>query len=74
MATASQVTPADHTAPWFAVSADDAVKRLDSDGANGLRAAEASRRLAQYGPNRLPEGKRTGPFQRFLSQFNNILV
>ena len=27
-----------------------------------------------YGPNRLPEGKKRGPFMRFLAQFNNILV
>src|SRR5262249_14763147 len=40
----------------------------------GLDAGEASRRLQKYGPNRLPEGKKRGPFMRFLSQFNNILV
>ncbi len=36
--------------------------------------AKPRRRLAKYGPNRLPEGKTRGPFVRFLSQFNNILV
>src|SRR5262249_46061325 len=56
------------------MSAVDAVKRLDSDGANGLSVAEASLRFKQYGPNRLPEGKKSGPLQQFLSQFNNILV
>src|SRR5262249_33276839 len=40
----------------------------------GLHAAEASRRLSQYGPNRLPEGKQRGPLMRFLAQLNNILV
>ena len=74
MATASQDRSADNTVPWFAMSAVDAVKRLDSDGANGLSVAEASLRFKQYGPNRLPEGKKSGPLQRFLSQFNNILV
>jgi H+-transporting ATPase len=33
---------------------------------NGLSAAEAARRLAQYGPNALPE-ERINPFRRFLS-------
>ena len=31
-------------------------------------------RLKTYGPNRLPQGKKRGPFLRFLSQFNNILI
>jgi magnesium-transporting ATPase (P-type) len=74
MAAASQVTSEGNAVSWFAISADDAVKRLASNGANGLSVAEASLRLQQHGPNRLPEGKKTGPFQRFLSQFNNILV
>ena len=42
--------------------------------AKGLDAAEAATRLQKYGPNRLPEGKKRGPFMRFLAQFNNILV
>ena len=59
---------------WHAVSADEVVERLHTDPATGLEAAEASRRLSQYGPNRLPEGKQRGPMMRFLSQLNNILV
>jgi magnesium-transporting ATPase (P-type) len=43
-------------------------------GENGLAAAESSTRLQNYGPNRLPEGKKRGPLMRFLAQFNNILV
>ena len=30
--------------------------------------------MQKYGPNRLPEGKKRGPFMRFLAQLNNILV
>src|SRR5262249_37206204 len=59
---------------WHAVAADDVVRRLDTNTGRGLDAAEASRRLAKYGPNRLPEGKKQGPLMRFLLQFNNILV
>jgi Cation transporter/ATPase, N-terminus len=29
-----------------------------------------SRRLSQYGPNRLPEGKQRGPLMRFLAQLH----
>jgi magnesium-transporting ATPase (P-type) len=61
-------------AAWHAISADEVVKRLATNRQKGLDAAEASTRLQKYGPNRLPEGKKRGPFMRFLAQFNNILV
>lgn len=59
---------------WHAVPADEVIGRLKTDLANGLDAGEASRRISQYGPNRLPEGKKRGPVVRFFSQLNNILV
>ena len=62
------------SAAWHAVSSAEVVKRLATNGEKGLDAAEASTRLHKYGPNRLPEGKKRGPFMRFLAQFNNILV
>src|SRR5215831_10698573 len=59
---------------WHAVPADQVISRLKTDPAAGLDANEASQRLAQYGPNRLPEGKQRGPLMRFVAQLNNILV
>src|SRR5215475_7664486 len=59
---------------WHAVSVEEVVKRLATDGLKGLDPADAAARLQKYGPNRLPEGKRRGPLRRFLAQFNNILV
>src|SRR5271166_4484404 len=59
---------------WHAMNAEDAVLRLGANAETGLDAAEAARRLAKFGPNRLPEGKKQGPLIRFLGQFNNILV
>jgi magnesium-transporting ATPase (P-type) len=73
MSTAANANPADEVA-WHAISVDEAAKRLTTDIGTGLEAAEAAKRLQEYGPNRLPEGKKWGPFMRFLSQFNNILV
>jgi magnesium-transporting ATPase (P-type) len=73
----SATANADSTADgitWHAVAVDDVVKRLATDIGKGLAANEAATRLQKYGPNRLPEGKKRGPFMRFLSQFNNILV
>jgi calcium-translocating P-type ATPase len=42
--------------------------------ATGLTSAEAARRLAAHGPNRLPEAQTRGPLRRFLAQFNNVLI
>jgi magnesium-transporting ATPase (P-type) len=59
---------------WHAARADEVVKGLATNVENGLDADEASIRLDKHGPNRLPEGKKRGPFARFLAQLNNILV
>jgi len=40
----------------------------------GLTAHEAARRLAENGPNRLPEVRARGPILRFLMQFHNVLI
>jgi len=59
---------------WHAISVDEVMGRLATDGAKGLNPADAAARLQQYGPNRLPEGKRRGPLARLLAQFNNVLI
>jgi magnesium-transporting ATPase (P-type) len=74
MSTAANPSTASEVAAWHAISADEVLKRLATDAGKGLDAAEATTRLQKYGPNRLPEGKKRGPFMRFLSQFNNVLV
>ncbi|MCA0250466.1 MAG: HAD-IC family P-type ATPase, partial [Proteobacteria bacterium] len=43
-------------------------------GPEGLNRSEAARRLAEHGPNRLPEVQGRGPFLRFLMQFHNVLI
>jgi calcium-translocating P-type ATPase len=59
---------------WHAMETGAALTRLESDAARGLSPEEAARRLAAYGPNRLPEAAKRGPLMRFLQQFDNILV
>jgi calcium-translocating P-type ATPase len=41
---------------------------------DGLTSPEAARRLAEHGPNRLPEVQGRGPVVRFLRQFHNVLI
>ena len=71
---AADANTAGQTSLWHAMSVDEAVKRLATHREKGLDATEAAARLKKYGANRLPAGKKRGPFMRFLAQFNNILV
>ena len=74
MGLATNANTGSGAAAWHAISAGEVVKRLATNGEKGLDAGEASTRLRKYGLNRLPEGKKRGPFMRFLAQFNNVLV
>jgi magnesium-transporting ATPase (P-type) len=59
---------------WYVLAADAVLKRLETNPKDGLGAEAATRRLREYGPNRLPGGKKQSQLTRFLLQFNNILV
>ena len=74
MDAASKVKSASDVSIWHAMTADEVIKRLNTNAKNGLDEGEVASRLQKYGFNRLPEGTKRGPFMRFLSQFNNILV
>src|SRR6516164_10600797 len=66
--------PTSDVPAWHSIACDEVLRMLDTNPQKGLDTSEVSQRLSKYGPNRLPEGKKQGPFMRFLSQFNNILV
>src|SRR5215831_18264072 len=74
MSTTVNTNTVSDVAAWHAMSQAEVVKRLVTDSEKGLNLSEASGRLRKYGPNRLPEGRKRGPFRRFFAQFNNILV
>ena len=74
MSTTVNTNTVSNVAPWHAMSQAEVVKRLATNSERGLDLSDASARLQKYGPNRLPEGRKRGPFARFFAQFNNILV
>jgi len=45
---------------------DEVAKRLGHQRRQGTRRRRSANRLRKYGPNRLPEAKKRGPFVRFL--------
>jgi len=60
-------------AEWHASEADAALEGLKT-GREGLSESEAARRLAEHGPNRLPQTARRSVLMRFLLQFKNLLI
>jgi len=74
MATQDAVTDTGGATPWHALAGEEVMQRLGTGVDRGLDADEAKDRRQQFGPNRLPEGKKRGPFMRFLAQLNNVLV
>jgi P-type Ca2+ transporter type 2C len=59
---------------WHSLSAAEACGALASDPARGLAAAEATRRLAETGPNELVEKPRPGFLALLLDQFKDFLI
>src|SRR5499426_3185010 len=74
MSTTANTNTVSEVTAWHATSQAEVVKRLGTNSEKGLNLAEASTRFRRHGPNRLPEGRKRGPFTRFFAQFNNILV
>lgn len=70
---AAEPTPRGEVAAWHSLSAGDALGRAAAQP-EGLTGAEAARRLAAHGPNRLPETRARGPLLRFLAHFHNVLI
>ncbi len=59
---------------WHAETVDAVLRKLGAHAVRGLPSEEAERRLARYGPNRLPEGERRHPLSLFFAQFSDFMV
>ncbi|MBE0586016.1 MAG: HAD-IC family P-type ATPase, partial [Desulfofustis sp.] len=58
---------------FHALPADQALQRLTSDK-KGLRSETAARRMADIGPNRLPEPQPEPLLKRFFKHFHDMLI
>lgn len=52
----------------------EVLKQLQVDAEQGLSSAEASRRLTEYGENKLQEKKKKSSLQRFAEQFKDVMI
>ena len=59
---------------YFSMGKEETLADLATDSKTGLSSAEASERLAKYGPNTLGEEKKTPLWKRFLLQFCDAMV
>ncbi len=60
--------------PVYNQSADEVLKALGSDAKTGLSGAEAAKRLAEHGPNRLRGKKKKSWAARFFAQFKDVMI
>jgi len=77
-APATQARPVDVTAAavphWHCLAADQAARQLDSNRDSGLSAAEATARLARYGPNSIREQAQRSVWRTLLEQFSDFMI
>src|SRR5918998_5352375 len=58
---------------WHTLTLEESCERLKSTP-HGLTAAEAARRLSEFGPNELLAVGRISPWTILLEQFKNVLI
>jgi Ca2+-transporting ATPase len=59
---------------WHQMAITEVLSTIKSDKDYGLSKAEASRRLAEHGPNELEATRRISPWNMLGEQFKNILI
>ncbi len=59
---------------WHALSAEDALRRLETHPGDGLTNEQAAARLQQYGHNELKEKPRPTFLQLVIAQLNNFII
>ncbi|MCP5279038.1 MAG: cation-translocating P-type ATPase [Thiobacillus sp.] len=62
------------THDWHTLSPAEAADRLEVRTETGLSAEAAEKRLAEHGPNTLPEGRQRGPLAMLLAQFADFMI
>ena len=72
--TATKTTAFTADLPWYQLSAEQVMQRLETVAGSGLAETEARRRLEQFGPNELVERGGRTRWQILVEQFTNILT
>ena len=67
-------TPDELSVTWHSVSAEDTITKLETRRNQGLTAAEAEKRLGEYGPNQLQEKPRPTFLKRLFDQLKSFVI
>lgn len=59
---------------FYAITNEEALKRLQTDEQTGLSAQSAAARLAENGPNALAQGEKKTLLARFFDQFKDFMI
>ncbi len=68
---AADTTPSER---WYARTAEETLRTLDTDLEQGLNADEVQRRRAEHGPNELPREGGTTVWELLKGQFTDIMI
>jgi Ca2+-transporting ATPase len=63
----------DKNTVWYNLDTRETLEKLSS-AQTGISAAEAARRLEEFGPNELQAAKKISPWAIFFAQFKNLLI
>ena len=58
---------------WHSIEVEEVLQRLESS-VQGLTTAVAEQRMAEYGPNAIPEKQRRSPLAIMLGQFRDFMI
>jgi Ca2+-transporting ATPase len=59
---------------FYSQMTTDELYSATESSTRGLTEQEALRRFEKFGPNEIPEKKKTGPFRMFLNQFRDFMI
>jgi len=67
-------SPDELSVTWHSISAEDTITKLETARNQGLTAAEAEKRLGEYGPNQLLEKPRPTFLKRLFDQLKSFVI
>jgi Ca2+-transporting ATPase len=70
---AVKAAPSGRNSDWHAITADEAVTRLEVDPQDGLDDAVVEKRRAEFGRNKLAESKKEPGWHAFLRQYRDLM-
>lgn len=69
----NETTGSDNHLPW-SISFEEALENLDSNLQDGLTSQEVTKRLSEFGKNKLREYKKKSVFEIFADQFKSLII